>query len=173
MMASRSEVWLTFPNQAELAWLIRERVPMTAMIQPAPVMVATGTKAQDGLFEDADDGERWFAFEQEEDFVFWHPRLGSLATYGNRAFALGEDIIDGVGTYALGATLNIFAGPLDWLRAKRDGVVVLDWSRAFDRLREAPRIAVTEQLLPLYKRHMQPGRMPEVFVMRRAARSAA
>ena len=45
MMASRTEIWLTCPNQAELAWLIRERVPTAAIVHPAPVMVATA-----GLF---------------------------------------------------------------------------------------------------------------------------
>ena len=47
--------------------------------------------------------------------------------------------------------------------AASDGIVILDWSRAFDRLRDAPRIAMGESLLPLYKQHMRPCRMPEVF----------
>lgn len=165
MMASRTEVWLTCPNQAELAWLIRERVPTAAMIQPAPVMVATGSKAEDGLFEHAEDGERWLAFEQEDDFVFWHPAAENMATFANRAFALGEEIILNPGTYAFDCMLNIFSSPLDWLRAKRDGIVILDWSKAFDRLRDAPRIAIVESLLPLYRRHMRPAHTPELFVI--------
>lgn len=165
MMAARAEVWLDCPNKAELAWLIREGVPSLALARPTPIMVATGLKSRDGIFDHADDGERWFAFEQDGDFVFWQPGRNAFATYANRAFALGEEAVDNPGTYAFDCALNIFASPLDWLRAGRDGIVVLDWSRAFDRLRDVPRIAVAEGLLPLYKRHMRPVRMPELFVI--------
>lgn len=164
MNASRSEVWLATLSQADLDWLIREGVSTAAMVQPSAMMIATGSMAADRLFEHDEDGERWLAFEEAEDFVFWQPRRGTIATYANRAFALGEDAIDNPGTYAFDCALNIFASPLDWLRVRRDGIVVLDWNRAFDRLRDAPRIAIAEPLLPLYRRHMKPARMPEVSV---------
>ncbi|MEP9400123.1 hypothetical protein [Mesorhizobium sp. KR2-14] len=172
MMASRSEVWLVCPEQAELAWLVRQGVPTTALVRPTAIMLATGSKTHDGLFEHAEHGERWIAFEQEDDFVFWHAGRNAFATYSNRAFALGEEAIDNPGTYAFERALNIFASPLDWLRAGRDGIVVLDWSWAFDRLRDAPRIAIAEGLLPLYKRHMRPARMPELFVISRNRQAA-
>ena len=173
MMAARAEVWLDWPKKVELAWLIREGVPGLALARPTPIMVATGSKTHDGIFEHAEHGERWIAFEQEDDFVFWHARRNAFATYSNRAFALGEEAIDNPGTYAFEGALNIFASPLDWLRAGRDGIVVVDWSRAFERLRDAPRITIVEGLLPLYKRHMRPPRMPEIFVMRSSWRAAA
>ena len=44
-------------------------------------------------------------------------------------------------TFAFDCGLNIFASPIDWLRARRDGICVIDWTRAFERLRDAPRIA--------------------------------
>ncbi|MBS3652579.1 hypothetical protein KEU06_28800 [Pseudaminobacter sp. 19-2017] len=135
------------------------------MVRPIAMMVGVGSPAPDGLFDNGDDGERWLAFEQENDCVFWQPRRGTLATYSGRAFALGEDIVDNPGTYAFDCALNIFSDPVDWLRAKRDGIVALDWSRAFDRLRHVPRIAIAETLLPLYKRHMRPPRMPELFII--------
>ena len=139
---------------------------------PTEMMMATGAKASDGLFEHADGGERWYAFEEDEDFVFWHREHGALATYANRAFALGENVIHQASTYAFDCRLNIFASPLDWLRAGRDGIVVLDWIRAFDQLRDAPRIAIAESLLPLYRRHMRPARMPELFVISEKERAA-
>lgn len=167
MMASRSDVPLSCPSQADLDWLIREGVSTAAMVQPSTMMIATGTMAADGLFEHDENGDRWLAFEEADDFVFWQPRRNQLATYANRAFALGEAAIDNTGTYAFDCALNIFASPLDWLRARRDGIVVLDWGFAFDRLRDAPRIAIAETLLPLYRRHMKPARMPAVTIIPR------
>jgi hypothetical protein len=41
----------------------------------------------------------------------------------------------------------------------------VDWTRAFDRLRDAPRIAIEEELLPLYRRFMKPARVPDLFVI--------
>jgi hypothetical protein len=165
MNASRPEISLAAPSQAEINWLIRQGVSTTAMVRPIAMMVTIGSRASHGLFDNSDGGERWLAFEQEDDCVFWQPRQGAFATYAGRAFALGEDIIDNPGTYSFDCALNIFSDPLDWLRAKRDGIVVLDWASAFDRLRDLPRIAIVETLLPLYRRHMQPPHMPELFVI--------
>jgi len=165
MNPTRSEVWLTTPTNAELGWLVGQGVSVEAMVHPSPMLVATGSAAHDGLFEHADDGERWLAFEEPEDYVFWQPRRAQMSTFAGRAFALGEETITKAGTYAFDCALNIFADPLDWLRAKRDGIVVLDWANAFDRLRDSPRIAIVETLLPTYRRHMRPSRLPELFVI--------
>jgi hypothetical protein len=43
---------------------------------------------------------------------------------------------------------------------------------AFDRLRDCPRIAVAEHLLPLYRRHMQPASMPELLIIPEQRRAA-
>jgi hypothetical protein len=84
-----------------------------------------------------------------------------------RAFALGQAVIDDPSTYSFDCNLNIFADPLEWLRAKRDGIVVLPnkWLLTFDRLRDVPRVAIVEQLLPLYRRHMKPSRLPELMIL--------
>lgn len=165
MRASRSDVPLSYPGQVDLDWLIGEGISTTALVLPSAMMIAAGSIARDGLFEHDEIGERWLAFEEADDFVFWQPRRDQLATYANRAFALGEAAVDNPGTYAFDCALNIFAGPLDWLREERDGIVVLDWSRAFDRLRDAPRIAIAETLLPVFRHHMKPARMPAVTVL--------
>src|SRR4051794_10034884 len=75
------------------------------------------------------DGAAWLGFEGPDDTVFWNASTGELATDLGRAFALGEDNISNPGTFAFDCNLNLFADPLNWLRAKRDGVVVLDWAR--------------------------------------------
>lgn len=140
-----------------------------ALARPKPVLVARGSRAHDGLFEPDDDSHRWLAFAvpDADDIVFWSRRRGEWATWTGRTFALGQQIIDEAATYSFGRALSIFASPLDWLKAGRAGIVILPdrWPLAFDRLRDAPRIAVAEELLPTYKRHMMPARMPELLVL--------
>lgn len=173
MMAALPATDLLLPTQAEIDWLLSQDVATSAMVRPIAMMVAVGDLGEAGHFEAADGGSRWLAFEQERDLVLWQPRRKLLVSEYRRAFALGEDIVDNPGTYAFDCNLNIFADPLDWLRANRDGIVVIDWTRAFDRLRDVPRIAIAEALLPTYRRHMKPGRMPELLVIPERRRSAA
>lgn len=172
MKASRSEVWLDPLDQMHIDYLRRAGATVPAMINPTAIMTATGACSHDGLFDHHPTGEPWFAFEEQDDWVFWDPRQGKLATYANRAFALGQAVIDEAATYSFDCALNVFDNPISWLLAKRDGIVVLDWTRAFDRLRDAPRIALAESLLPLYRRHMKPARTPELFIISGKRRAA-
>lgn len=160
-------------SQSQIDWLLKAGVSVEAMVQPDAILVARGRKAHDGRFEDDGEGQPWLAFIELEDCVYWQPRTGELCTWNGRAFALGEAAIDDAATYALDGWLNIFADPLDWLRAGRHGCVVVDWTQAFDRLRDAPRIAVAETILLQFRRHMQPPRLPEVAVIASTERAAA
>lgn len=157
-------------KQPHLDWLRKHDVPLHALLWPEPMRWAAGTIAKDGRFEEG-EGEEHLVFPEPEDVVFWRPGTDTLGTWHRRIFALGAEAIDNPGTFALDGNLNIFPSPLQWLQAKRDGIVVLDWSLAFDRLRDCPRVAVAESLLPQYRRHMQPARLPKIFVIseRRAA----
>jgi hypothetical protein len=172
MMTAHSEVWLDPLDQAHIDYLRHAGVTVPAMINPTPVMMATGACAHDGLFDHHPDGQPWFAFEEQEDWVFWDPRQSQFATYANRVFALGQAVIAEAATYSFDCALNVFDNPVDWLLAKRDGIVVQDWPRAFDRLRDAPRIALAETLLPLYRQHMKPARTPELFIVSGKRRAA-
>ena len=147
-----------------------------ALATPSAMRTAAGDVAHDGLFEHDAAGDVWFAFGEfnADDVVFWHRQTGSLASWLGRVFALGEEIIDEAATYSFDCALNIFHDPMDWLRARRDGIVVLPhrWPVAFDRLRDCPRIAIAESLLPLYRRHMKPARIPELLVIPELRRAA-
>jgi hypothetical protein len=152
-------------------WLFQAGVPVRTLMDLTPIRKAIGTIATDGRFEDDPAGQTFLVFPEAEDAVFWQPRAGKLATWNGRAFALGEDAIYNPGTYAFDCNLSVFSDPLEWMRSRCDGIVVLDWSRAFDRLRDCPRIAVAEPLLFQYRRAMKPPRLPDVLVLtdRRAA----
>ena len=158
-------------TQAQIDWLIGNGVTIPAMIRPQAILLAKGVKAHDGRFEENSNGQSWLMFEEAEDEVYWQPRTGELSTYEGRAFALGEDAICNPGTYAFDCDLNVFADPLDWLRSKRDGCVIIDWQRCWSRLHDVPRVAVDESLLPQFKQAMKPPGGPEIFV--RANRRAA
>lgn len=169
-------------RQSQLDWLQRSGVGIQSMIfsryhMPSAIRLAYGEAAPDGRFDVTQDGPAWLAFDifdaflEHVDICFWQPRTGELATLDGRTFAFGQEIVDDPATYSFDCRLNIFAHPLQWLQAGRDGIVVIDWTRAFDRLRDCPRIAVAEEVLPQYQRYMTPAHMPETFVIpaRRAA----
>lgn len=177
MMASRPTCPLLCPTQSELNLFLCAGFDIFALAKPLAMKVAIGYVARDGCFEPDPHGERWFAFEQHDadDIVFWHQPTARFATWTGRAFALGQAIIDLPETYAFDCALNIFDNPMDWLRTHRDGIVVLPlrWALAFDRLRDCPRIAIAEPLVPIYRRWMKPGHMPELSVLRSTAKAAA
>ena len=60
------------------------------------------------------------------------------------AFAIGEGAIANPATYSFDCNLNVFADPIEWLKHGRDGTVIIRWSGCFDKLRDAPRVAVDE-----------------------------
>lgn len=151
-------------HQTQIDWLVRQGVPPRAIIIPDSLMLARGRRARDGIFEPDDGGDFWLTWPQGDDRIFWRPKTGEIATEWGRTFAIGEDVVDNPGTTALGSWLKIYADPLSWLRANRNGLVVLRWEWAFEWLRDVQRIAVAEEVLPLYKRHMRP-RLPELAVI--------
>jgi hypothetical protein len=174
MMSSHPDGPQECPSQADIDSFRQAGVAVMSLAQPLAMKVAFGHVAPDGRFEPDLRRDRWFVFNEveAEDMVFWQRKTGRLTTWSGRAFALGQAAIDEAATYSFDCSLNIFDDPLDWLRSRRDGIVVLDWTRAFDRLRDAPRIALAENLLPLYRRHMRPAHMPELSIIPAQRRAA-
>lgn len=166
-------------QQKQLDWFRRHGVPVTSLFtsidtgNPTAVMIAHGVKAADGRFDDDPSGPAWFVFEEREDVVFWNPIDGELATHSARAFALNEESVSNPGTYSFDNRLDLYPDPLSWLRAKRDGCVILDWSRAWSRLQDVPRVGVSETLFPTYSRNMRAPKGPETFILTDNRRAAA
>lgn len=156
----------------QVDWFRSRGMSEKALKGPPSVMLAHGYKAPDGLFEESAAGEAWLAFPEAEDVVYWRRRTNEFCTWNGRAFAIGQDAIDDITTFTFDNCLNIFASPLDWLRAGRDGIVIVNWSQAFDRLRDVPSVAPEAALLQKYEKSMVPKRLPRVFVIQ-AARTAA
>lgn len=156
----------------QFLWLHRQGVSARLLASLSPLLVATGCRVGDGFFEPG-SGDSYVVFEEPDDLIFWQPKTNELLTLYGRSFALNEMHVDNAATYSFDANLNAFGTVLDWLRADCDGIVVIDWRRAFDRLRDAPRVAVAESLLPLYRKWMKPARLPRLSVIPNLERVAA
>lgn len=160
-------------KQVHLDWLISKGVTVDAMIKPEPMRFARGSEINGRFLHDR-NGADWFAFAEGHDIVYWRAGTNKLATETGAAFALGQEVIDLPETYAFDCYCNIFADPLEWLQAGRDGVVVLDWSRTWARFHAVPRVALTSDPLAIaFDRHFKPPRGPDVVVMRVQRRAAA
>ena len=175
MMSSRPDCPQECPSQADIDSFRHAGVGVMSLARPLAMKVALGDVAPRWSFRArtfvATDG----LSSTRRKRTTWCSGSGrpvELTTWSGRAFALGQAIIDEAATYSFDCSLNIFDDPLDWLRSRRDGIVVLDWTRAFDRLRDAPRIALAESLLPLYRRHMRPAHLPELSIIPAQRRAA-
>ena len=160
-------------KQAQIDWLLCQGVKLTAISQTSPIMTCCGERASDGRFDENHEGPQWLVFEEQYDLVFWNPATGEIATDSGRAFALGEEAIDNPATTAFERWLYIYADPLAWLRNDRRGIVVLKWQFSFEKLRDVPRIAVVEAMLPTYRKMMKPLRIPRLAVLPKSERTVA
>jgi hypothetical protein len=149
----------------QFKWLLEQGVPVDTLISLTPIHCLQGIVANDGRFDEDPCGKTFLAFREPEDVVLWRPGTEQIGTWLGRSFALNEDAIYNPGTYIFNHALNVYRSPLDWLRNRCDGCVVIDWNRAWPRLQDVPRIAVDETLLLKYRRHMQPPKGPEAFVV--------
>lgn len=162
------------PTPRHVDWLLRSGVPLRALTLPPMVMLAHGHRAPDGCFEDDPAGADWLVFPEAEDAIYWQPRSGSLARWNNRAFGLGQDLINAAGTFAFGGYLHVFQDPLTWLRAGRTGLMIVDFAQTFDRLRDCPRLAAADDhLRDKLERHLKPPHLPEIVVVRPQGEAAA
>ncbi len=168
MNAARAEIFLEGLAQGQLDWLLAAGIRIPALIHPVALTVSRGSIGPAGRFDyDESAAPEWLAFECEEDFVFWRfDRLGephAFCTAYGRAFALGDGQIDNAGTYAFNGWLRVWPDPLAWLKHNRDGIVILDWSRVFERLRDCPRIlGETIDIGERVDTLMHPPRLPSI-----------
>lgn len=161
--------WPTFKQLAD------KGVPAACLVRLTQVRIVAGTVAEDGLLNLDERGQPFLAFFEQaaHDVVFWNIGTGRLATWQGRAFALGADNIANATTYAFDNHLHIYPDALQWLAGGGRGIVVLSWRQAFDMLRDAPRVAVAEALLPTYRAAMKARHLPELSVVVEKKRQAA
>ena len=86
------------------------------------------------------------------------------ATRSGVAAILGQDALERAVVHQ--ATLHLFRDPIEWLRHRCAGAVVLDWRTAAFILADLPAIACTTELLAarVDKALRRPLRVPPLFV---------
>lgn len=129
------------PRQRESDWLWRRGVSVEAYSRPHPVKAAGVRFGRDGRFSltGRTDPSRGFVFLDYDgfgnpaDLVAWNPAEGAPATLLGRSWALG-DVRAGHPFRLDDPVLRVYRDPLGWLRAERQGIVILDAARAREEL---------------------------------------
>ena len=140
---------LRFPTDAELRWLLAEDIAGDAMASPWPIRGANA-KFEDRVFAFDETGERGIIFRAEDrgetiDLVAWQPHSGKLAAWQSRAFCLGDlEQVLSPATYFAGGALRVHRTPLEWLRAYRDGIVIVQPHLTYAYLRNARRLSFAD-----------------------------
>jgi hypothetical protein len=129
---------LSYPDENQLRWLMhRQGVSDTALLRPTHIRAANVTFLDSYTFDFDAAGVPALLFEEDEDWIAWQPKTGQIASWASKAFALGQDAIFNPATYFVGSMLRVHQSPLEWLKAERDGIVIVQPQYAHSYLRDA------------------------------------
>ena len=133
------------PAQKDLEWLWREGVPLSGLTYPDPIRKGHVSLVGSALFELAASCDESVpailllardVMGDPQDIVAWSPRRRFRRSLYGRAKMLGESELLQP-RLAVGGCLRVSREPLDWLRANRRGVVLLDGVCSVPILRDA------------------------------------
>jgi hypothetical protein len=120
------------PDDAAVRWLLHHGIAAAALTESWPIGAATVCFHDGGGTFDIDAaGGRALTFRATDrddviDLIAWQPRTDQLASWRGAAFCLGDlDDIWNPATWFDGDGLHIHRSPLDWLKADRNGIVIL------------------------------------------------
>jgi hypothetical protein len=145
------------PTDREIAWLLDNGVSEAAMLEPTPLRAANVVFLGGNTFDFDSDGTRAFIFKEPNDLVAWNPKRDALAAWGCSAFALGEDAIWNPASYFMGDALRVHRTPLDWLKADRDGIVIVKPELTYGYLRNVRRLSFAD---PVYAQQVKQWLQP-------------
>ena len=124
------------PDHAALDWLAGQGVTMGAITSPWAMAAAHVRFDGRGRYAPHLLGDLAFILPVIDrhgaaDLCAWAPRTGETATRLGIGWMLGGDLIGrDIGDGVTVPPLRVFRTPLDWLRAHRNGIVILDPARA-------------------------------------------
>jgi hypothetical protein len=137
------------PSQDQVRWLLDQGLDADALCRPW-LISATTVRFDGNTFTTDPDGERALTFRATDrgevvDLIAWNPRSGKLASWYGTAFCLGDldDILNPASFFA-GSALRVHADPLAWLRAGRDGIVIVKPEFTYAYLRGVPRLSFAD-----------------------------
>lgn len=152
---------LDIPTEKEIAWLLKQGAPEEAMREPWALRAAAVVfHRKSDTFEFAEKGKsgheesaRAIIFRAEDngrvlDLAAWQPRSKRTAMWRASAFCIGDlEQIFNPATYFGGGALRIHSSPLGWLKARREGIVIVDQSMCYAYLRNCQRIECEDKAL--------------------------
>ena len=153
---------LDIPNELETQWLITQGVSDKALLKPQIIRAGRVRFLDGNTFDFADDGDRALIFRVVEfgleiDLVAWSRKRNQLATWRGEAFALGQEAIWNPATYFMDGALEIHQTPLDWLKAEREGICIVQPRFAHSQLHHVERLLCrNENLARELQRWLQP-----------------
>jgi hypothetical protein len=158
------------PSLVELRWLRSQGVSRAAILCPWSIG-ATNVTFNGNTFELDAKGERVLTFLVEDcgeviDIAAWRPCTRKLATWLGSGFAIGQEAIFNPATYFVGDALHVHETPLQWLKADREGIVILRPDLAPAYLSNCQRIRCSEAAYArLVEQWLQPPKPTvEIFV---------
>jgi hypothetical protein len=158
------------PDDRLIRWLLDQGVRESAMLEPWPL---GGARVLfDGCgFDVVPDGELAVTFRIDDcgevlDLAAWAPRSGKMASWCGVGFAIGQDQIFNPASYFDGGALRVHADPLAWLKADRDGVVIVKPELTYAYLRNVRRLSFADPALARQvERWLEPPQAgPELLV---------
>lgn len=139
----------TAPDERTFAWLLRQGVEHPALFADAdgggwPLVMGRVERVGRTFLWRPEDGPRALLFLARDrdgldaDLVCWWPREDRVASLHGAAL-LGAESLD-----EADEPIEVHAGVLEWLRAGRRGVVMVNQRRAVPLLREAKALVVDD-----------------------------
>jgi hypothetical protein len=140
----------------------------TFKVSAAPVIWGIGCDGGTFMFGQKEDGSEpvmavMFVCRDEvgnvADMAAWSPRDSCIGTWQGRVSMLGEE---NCLKPRLGEPLAVFASPREWLKADREGVVIIDALAALPKLYAASPICVASKQMRAQLLEQWRPKIPEI-----------
>ena len=143
---------LPYPTSAQLEFLFKNGVIADAMAEPWPIKSAKVRFFNGGSFDFDREGHAAIILLAEDcgeviDLIAWQQKSGAVASWRGAAFCLGDtEHIFNPATYFADDALRIHRTPLDWLKARRDGICIVQPDRAYPYLHAVQRVSCADEV---------------------------
>jgi hypothetical protein len=166
------------PSQIELNWLIRQGVTWDALVKTWPIS-ACRVQFNGRTFYPDPNGVRAITiavidYGEIIDIAAWQPRSGRVASWLGHAFCIDQDQVSNPATFFADGALRVHRTPLEWLRAGRDGIVILRPELSYIYLGRCHRLWVADvQFAARLRRWLQPPTPTVEIIIADTERGAA